>query len=136
MDAYGVTDWLHILADNAAVRAGDALDAAGLCERQNNRRLGLFRVERIRFTERTLLPRAEAWYNHALTWSTRLGPADAVLASLGRDLGMLPPAYADLPAGARRQRRELILAAMDDQLRPLVAAANKYVTDAAFGAYH
>ncbi len=136
LDAYGVTDWLHILADNAAVRAGDALVAAGLCERESGRRLGLFRVQRVRFTVRTLLPRAEAWYNNALTWSTQLGPADAVLASLGRDLGMLPPAYADLSGEAREQRRELILAAMDDQLRAVVAAARKYVTDAAFGAYN
>lgn len=132
---YGVADWLARLAPDATARTGESLERAGLCRRFTARRLGLFREERIRFADPSVLGRTETWYTYALVRGDDLGPHDAVVASLGRQLGPPPPAYADLPAERRRHRRQLIDAAMDEPVRRIVAATHAAITASAFGAY-
>ncbi|GAA4210931.1 GOLPH3/VPS74 family protein [Actinocatenispora rupis] len=132
---YAVDEWLARLAPDASARTGESLERAGLCRRFTARRLGLFREVRIRYADPSVLGRTEAWFTHALAWADDLGQEDAVLASLGREMGAPPPAYADLPVEHRRHRRTVIVAAMDDPVRRIVSATHAAITATAFGAY-
>ncbi|MGA8114679.1 MAG: GPP34 family phosphoprotein [Actinocatenispora sp.] len=127
--------WLPRFAEEAVVRAGDALEEAGLCQRQRTRRLGILRSSRVVFTDRSLLSRTEAWFNSALIWSEQPDRTDAVLASLGRELGAVPPAYTDLTADGRRRRRQFLADSMDEGLRRIVSATHRAIANAALGAY-
>jgi|GEM_PF-549219 len=133
---HGAREWVvGRFAPDAAVRVLESLERAGLCRRVTARRLGLFRSDRVEYADPSLLGRTEAWFGHALTWGEDLGPVDAVLAALGRELGPAPPAYEDLPAEARQHRQRVIDAALDDPVRRVVAATRGAIAASAFGAY-
>lgn len=130
-----LTDWLSHVASTAGETTYDEMFRAGLCERESIRRMGMFRSTRLRFADPTVPARTGAWFNDALVWSRDLDATDAVLATLGRELGELPPAYLDLTADERKARTQRISAALDESLRLVVTATRTTIAATALGTY-
>jgi Golgi phosphoprotein 3 GPP34 len=121
-DGCELAGWLSRAA--AGTGAYEELAGAGLCERESSRRMGMFRVSRLRFADPTLAARTTAWFTNALVWSEHLDPTDAILAALGRELAEPPPAYLDLTADQRQARTQRLSAALDAPLRHIVNATH------------
>lgn len=122
-----LADWLSEVAPSAGSGTYDEMAGAGLCERESGRRMGMFRVSRLRFADRTLSARTVAWFTNALVWSAHLEPVDAILAALGRELAEPPPAYLDLSADQRDARTRHLSAALDDPLHHVVNATHNAI---------